>query len=106
MVQRPQRPAAALYRWRRRETGLGREPLSGPATKRMICTSSVGCGSFWLLAAGCVVGSPKSCSMESSFTLLGVARAAEKLGSGFVLVGLQPTDFDPWASTGTSRPAG
>ena len=48
--------------------------------------------SLWLLAAGRVVGSPKSCSMESSFILLGVVRAAEKLGSHFGLVGLQPTD--------------
>jgi hypothetical protein len=30
--------------------------------------------------------------MESRFTLRGVERAAEKLGSGYGLVGLQPTD--------------
>jgi hypothetical protein len=32
------------------------------------------------------------CRMEASFPLLRVVRAAEKLGSGFGLVGLQPTD--------------
>jgi hypothetical protein len=40
----------------------------------------------------CVAASPKLCSMESSFTLLGVVRAAERLVPGYALVGLQPTD--------------
>jgi hypothetical protein len=32
------------------------------------------------------------CRMESNLTLLGVVRGAEKLRSGYALVGLQPTD--------------
>jgi hypothetical protein len=35
------------------------------------------------------------CRMESSHNFLGVAKAAEKLGSGFRIVGLQPTDANP-----------
>jgi hypothetical protein len=36
---------------------------------------------------GCVVGSPKMCRMESNLTLPRVVRGAEKLGSGYGLVG-------------------
>lgn len=41
---------------------------------------------------GCLAGSPKVCSMESTKPLPWVARAAETLRSGFALVGLQPTE--------------
>ena len=41
--------------------------------------------------------------MESSFTLLRVVRAAKKRGFGYGLVGLQPTDFDPWEGRGLLR---
>jgi hypothetical protein len=40
-----------------------------------------------LAAHGSVVESPKPCSIESSFTLLGVVETAESLGSGYALVG-------------------
>jgi hypothetical protein len=39
------------------------------------------------LAAHCVAGSPKMCRMESSLTLPRVVRAAEKLTSGYEVVG-------------------
>jgi hypothetical protein len=41
--------------------------------------------------------------MESSFTLLRVVRAAKKLGFGYGLVGIQPTDFEPWEGRGLLR---
>jgi hypothetical protein len=70
--------------------GLGREPPSEPAATRMICTTVT---AFDAARAGSVAGSPKVCSMESSFDLLEVVRAAEKAESGYGLVG--STDRSP-----------
>jgi len=69
---------------------MGREPPSEPPSSVMISSTSVAWQTSRLSRRGCVVGSPKLCSMESSFTLLWVVRAVEKLGSHCGLVGLQP----------------
>jgi hypothetical protein len=83
-----------------------REPPFEPGTRRAIRTTNAGYAFQLPLAAGRVAGSPKLCSMESSFHSPLVTRAAESLDASCVLVGLQPTDlfrgesrdpFLPWA---------
>jgi hypothetical protein len=69
---------------------LGREPPSEPV-KAYDLHHECHRAAFCLLRRGIVAGSPKLCSMESSFTLLRVAKDAERLGPGYRLVGLQPT---------------
>ena len=90
--ERQLRGNSAHYRWGGTSDRFG--VASSPPNrlpKRMTCTISIGCAFLWLLVEAVCCRESKMCRMESSFTLLRVAKAAETLVSGYGLVGLQPT---------------